>query len=79
MPHSLKMIRSAEAEVRRTCPDLDPDDFDDAVEDQLQEWEADAAEDREILGIPDDTPCLERGCHNCDDYGTGEGQFHGRM
>lgn len=27
----------------------------------------------------DDTPRLESGRHNCDDAGTGEGQWHGRM
>ena len=27
----------------------------------------------------DDSPCLEDGRHNCDDWGTGEGRYHGRM
>lgn len=79
MAYSLKMVRRAEAEVRRTCPDIDPEDFDDAVEDTLQEWEADAAADRERDGVPEESPCLEQGRHNCNDGGTGEGQFHGRF
>jgi len=29
--------------------------------------------------LHDDTPCLEDGRDNCNDWGTGEGQFHGRM
>lgn len=79
MPYPLKMVRRAEEQVRRSCPDLDSADFDDAVEDQLQEWEADAAADREHSGQPDDSPCIEQGHHNCNDAGTGEGQFHVRI
>lgn len=34
-------------------------------------------------GDPDeyieDTPCLEDGVDNCDDAGTGEGRWHGRI
>lgn len=28
---------------------------------------------------PPDSPCLEDGVDNCNDWGTGEGRFHGRM
>lgn len=42
----------------------------------VQEWEDDA---RAAAKDHDDTPCLEDGRDNCNDHGTGEGQFHGRM
>lgn len=51
----------------------------DECQDTLFDWYAEAAEDREIHGTPEDTPCLESGRDNCDDAGTGEGQYHGRM
>ena len=79
MTFSLKTIRRAEAEVRRTSPNLDAEDFDEAVQELLQEWEADAADERELHGLPIDTPCIESGRDNCNDHGTGEGQFHGRI
>lgn len=47
------------------------------IEDELRDEAADAAADREFYGDPYDTPCLD-GFH-CDDAGTGEGRFHGRM
>ena len=28
---------------------------------------------------PYDTPCIEDGRDNCDDWGTGEGRYHGRV
>jgi hypothetical protein len=45
----------------------------DRVHDALQDAEADAAHDREVFGIPEDSPCIQ----SCDFYGTGEGQYHG--
>lgn len=47
----------------------------DSVEDTLSDWAQEATEDRELRGIPYDTPSIA----NCDDAGTGEGQYHGRM
>ncbi len=47
----------------------------EGMADVLREWAADAALDRELYGEPDDTPCLQ----SCDDWGTGEGRYHGRM
>lgn len=49
-----------------------------------QEWEQIKDAEREPLDAddfepPDDTPCLEDGRDNCDDAGTGEGRWHGRM
>ena len=37
------------------------------------------ADDTEFFGEPHDTQRLEPGVHNCDNWGTGEGQFHGRV
>jgi predicted lipid-binding transport protein (Tim44 family) len=54
---------------------------------QLAEWASDEMYDMEIeeqceraeRGEPEDTPCLENGRDNCDDWGTGEGRYHGRI
>lgn len=74
-----KACRLALQEAQRRCPDVDADQLDDEVDSILSEWSAEAAHDREVFGEPDDTPCLESGRDNCDDYGTGEGRYHGRM
>ncbi len=29
--------------------------------------------------VPEDSPCIEDGVHNCNDWGTGEGRYHGRI
>lgn len=49
------------------------------VTEALADAEHDAACDLDEFDYPEDTPCLEQGVHNCNDWGTGEGQFHGRM
>ena len=54
--------------LQRHC-EAHPDDA-EALE-LLQEL----AYDHDPLDYPDDTPCLQ----NCDDAGTGEGRWHGRM
>lgn len=79
MAFTIKTVRRAEAEVRRISPDLDAEDFDEAVQELLQEWESEAAADRELHGLPLDTACIESGRDNCNDWGAGEGQFHGRI
>lgn len=48
----------------------------DAAEDQRDEWEREAAE---AAAQREDSPCIEDGVHNCDDAGTGEGRYHGRI
>lgn len=53
--------------------------IEEAIEEELDMEAADRAEQREIDGEPEDTPCIEAGHDNCDDWGTGEGQFHGRI
>lgn len=45
----------------------------DWVADALAEAEQQAAEDRELYGIPEDTPSVQ----NADLWGTGEGRYHG--
>jgi hypothetical protein len=47
----------------------------DAVADAVSDAEHDAACEREAFGCPEDSPCLA----SCNDWGTGEGQYHGRM
>jgi len=73
-------IKRAFAEARRRFPEIsDEDQLLDAVADILQEWREDCAADRNPYGDPEDTPCFENGRDNCDDWGTGEGRFHGRV
>lgn len=48
---------------------VDGDDLRDAYDDQFTD----------LREPPEDTPCLESGRDNCDDAGTGEGRFHGRI
>lgn len=43
------------------------------VEEALQAAEQEAAEDREMFGGPEDSPCIQ----SADFWGTGEGQYHG--
>jgi len=47
----------------------------DSINDILYDAAQEAAEDRELRGTPEDSPSLS----NCDDAGTGEGRYHGRM
>jgi hypothetical protein len=49
---------------------VDGDDLRDAYDDQFA---------RDPLDATEDTPCLEDGRDNCNDHGTGEGRFHGRI
>ena len=58
------------AKVKRQYPKLDEEEQADMAHD----WCAEAVYERETFG-QEDTPCLE----NCDDAGTGEGCYHGRM
>lgn len=68
---TVKMVLKAKA----MYPDFD----DEEIEEVCQEWMEQRAQDREIDGYPEDTYCLEDGRDNCNDWGTGEGQFHGRI
>jgi hypothetical protein len=72
-----KLYRSAMAEARRRNPGVSDADIEDEglVDEILDQWASDAEEDRLLIV---DTPCIERGHDNCDTWGTGEGQFHGR-
>lgn len=74
-----KAYRLALADARRRYPGESDADLDEAVNEILRDWQAEAAHDREVFGEPEDTYCLESGVDNCDDWGTGEGQFHGRI
>ena len=47
----------------------------DAVTEVLEEWAEEAARDREQFGEPYETEVVE----SCDDAGTGEGRYHGRI
>lgn len=70
-----QLIVSATQEALRRDPTLTSDALQDEVQDILFDWAAEEAHDREINGEPDDTPCVA----HCDDWGTGEGRYHGRM
>jgi hypothetical protein len=71
----IKLIAAALREAQRRYPDSSPEDLEDEVSDILVDWEVEAAQDRELRGIPEDTSTA---C-NCDDWGTGEGAYHGRI
>lgn len=45
----------------------------DAVEDEVAEAKQEVAQEREIFGGPEDSPCIQ----SADIWGTGEGRFHG--
>ena len=62
-------------EARRKYGDMDAADLADALSEIIDDWNAEASYERETFGEPEDTPCIE----NCDDWGTGEGRFHGRI
>lgn len=77
---SAKMLKRALAEAQREVLRFGPieqadDCIADLAADLLYDWECEAAEDREMHGEPEDSPCLQ----SCDDWGSGEGRFHGRM
>ena len=73
MTHA-KAYRLALQDAQRRFPGVPAADLDDEVNEILRDWAADAAR-----GLPEDSPCLEAGRDNCDDFGTGEGRFHGRF
>lgn len=70
-----KIYRQAREHVLRHSPNIDPDLLEKEIDAVLDDWRADVAHDREVFGEPEDTPCVE----NCDDWGTGEGAYHGRI
>lgn len=45
----------------------------DWVADAISEAQKQAAEERELYGTPEDTPCVQ----SADLWGTGEGRYHG--
>lgn len=52
---------------------------DDAIADEEYDAHVGHEEDERTGRIPDDSPCIENGVDNCDDSGSGEGRYHGRM
>lgn len=46
---------------------------DDVVADEVVDAQYEAAHERELFGLPEDTPCIQ----SADIWGTGEGQYHG--
>lgn len=77
MKRTAATLRAA-AIIRSASPTLeaeDPAGFAGAVDDLLDDWECEAAQERAERGIPEDSPTVA----NCDDWGTGEGRYHGRI
>ncbi|WP_394475074.1 hypothetical protein [Ralstonia mannitolilytica] len=70
-----QLIVSATQEALRRDPTLTGDALQEEVQDILCDWAAEDAHEREINGEPEDTPCVA----HCDDWGTGEGRYHGRI
>lgn len=78
MSNAVRAYRLARAEVLRHYTaqeqvEMDPADLESMIDDQLAEWEIDAAQDRELRGAPEETPCIQ----SADLWGTGEGRYHG--
>ncbi len=67
-----QMMKMAMVEAHRRFPDNCDDDICEEAAMILDDWHADAAQEREIYGV-EDTPCIE----SADRWGTGEGRFHG--
>ena len=70
-----QLIVSATQEALCRCPTLEGDDLQSEFQAILRDWAAEDARDREINGEPDDNATVA----HCDDWGTGEGRYHGRM
>jgi len=68
-----RAYRLALAECQEKFPGRAADELDDEIDSILSRWAHERAQDIE------DTPCLEEGRDNCNDWGTGEGRFHGRL
>lgn len=49
------------------------------IEEEIDARSQEAAEERAERSEPEDTPHLQSGRDNCDDWGTGEGAYHGRI
>lgn len=73
--HQQNLIVAATKEALRRDPSLAGGALQDEVQDILYDWAAEAAHDRELNGEPYDTPSVA----HCDDWGSGEGRYHGRM
>jgi len=70
-----KLQARAMAQVRREFPDATQSELMIYAAELENEWAIDAAWERDMYGIPEDTPCLT----NADLWGTGEGRYHGVM
>lgn len=89
MSRAAKYAAERRARITRDILSSDPTisdaDLADAVDDAIADAEFDDHADREELRalgrLPgqEDSPCIENGVDNCDDAGTGEGRYHGRM
>lgn len=70
-----QLIIAATQEALRRDSTLDGEELQDEVQDILHEWVREDAHDRQMMGELPDTPSIA----HCDDWGTGEGRYHGRM
>ena len=68
---------TAQAQARRQLKsDATLEEFDELVDEILQDWNRDSSLFSDSL---EDTYCIEAGRDNCDDWGTCEGRYHGRI
>lgn len=70
-----QMRRAAQREAAHRLRGSSPDEINDLADEILDEWMVDVMRDRADQPIPEDSPCIQ----SCDDWGTGEGRYHGRM
>lgn len=74
-----RAYRMALREAQRRYPDVPVEELDEEADGIMRDWVEERAHDREQFGEAEDSPCLEDGVDNCNDWGTGEGRFHGRI
>lgn len=68
------VLRRALREAARKYPDATAEELADAAADILCDWREEAAHERELLGEPEDTPCIQSVADVC---GGEEGRYHG--
>lgn len=67
-----RALEQIDREAKRHGIEYTPEERASAAQELFQDWMAEAARERAEI---EDTPSLE----NCDDAGTGEGRYHGRI
>lgn len=70
-----QMRRAAQREAAYQLRGSSCDEINERADEIMDGWICEARREAAERGEPEDTPCVE----HCDDWGTGEGRYHGRM